>query len=63
LFIQGNRVILAIHVDDIIITVLKKKDMDVAIKGIIKVFIVTNLGEVSYYLGIKISYNINGWSI
>jgi hypothetical protein len=43
--------------------VLKKEDMDIAIKGIIKAFIVTNLGEVLYYLGIKISHNINSWSI
>jgi hypothetical protein len=50
---------LAIYIDNIIITVLKKEDVDVVIKGIIKVFIVTNLREVSYYLGIKISCNIN----
>jgi hypothetical protein len=49
--------------DDIIITVLKKEDVDIAIKGIIKAFIVTNLREVSYYLGIKISRDINGWSM
>jgi hypothetical protein len=54
---------LVIYVDNIIITALKKEDVDIAIKGIIKVFIVTDLGEVLYYLGIKISYNINDQSM
>jgi hypothetical protein len=63
LFIRGNGVILVIYIDNIIITALKKEDVDVAIKGIIKAFIVTDLGEVSYYLGMKISCDINGWSI
>jgi hypothetical protein len=51
---------LVIYIDNIIITILKKEDIDIVIKEIIKVFIVTNLREVLYYLGIKIFYNING---
>jgi hypothetical protein len=63
LFIRGDGVTLAIHVDDIIITGPRKVDVDAAIEQIMKAFTVTGLGDVSYYLGMKISRDIDGLSI